>query len=266
MGIAGKRVLLTGATGGLGRAIAARFAADGGRMLLSARSPDALQRLTVQLPGDGHGILPADLSEPGAAERLAADAGEVDVLVANAALPATGRLDELDTEQVARMIRVNLEAPMLLTQSLIPGMITRGSGKVVLVGSLSGKAGSPRGSVYSATKFALRGFAFGLSADLAGGPVSVTVVAPGFVRNAGMFADSGANAPTVLGTTTPERVASAALRAVSSHRLEIAVAPFRARAMAHVGLASPTLSNLIQSGKAGQKAAAEVAAGQVAKR
>lgn len=266
MEIAGKRVLLTGATGGLGRSIAANLAAFGAKLSLSARSAGALEELSAGLPGSGHTVLPADFSREGEAVGLASAAGEVDILVANAALPATGRLDELTAEQVSRMVRVNLESPILLAQALVPGMVHRGRGKVVLIGSLAGKAGSPRSSIYNATKFGLRGFAFGLASDLAGDPVSVTVVAPGFVRSAGMFAESGVEAPAVLGTTTPERVAETVRAAIGSDRLEMPVAPARARVMAHLGLASPSLSHRVQSGKAGQDATARLAAGQVNKR
>lgn len=266
MEIAGNRVLLTGATGGLGRSIAANLAAAGAQLLLSARSTETLEELAAGLPGSGHTVLPADLSREDAAVELAAAAGGVDVLVANAALPATGRLEELTPEQVSRMVRVNLESPILLTQALVSGMVERGRGKIVLIGSLAGKAGSPRSSIYNATKFGLRGFAFGLASDLAGTPVSITVVAPGFVRSAGMFAETGAEAPAVLGTTSPERVAASVRDAIGSDRLEMTVAPARARVMAHLGLASPSLSHRVQSGKAGQDATARVAAGQVHKR
>jgi len=266
MEIAGKRVLLTGATGGLGQNIAVGLAAAGAKLLLSARSAEALEDLAAGLPGSGHSVVVSDLLQDGAAGQLAGDAGPVDVLVANAALPATGRLDELTAEQVARMLRVNLEAPILLARELIPGMIERGGGKLVLIGSLAGKAGSPSSSIYNATKFGLRGFAFGLSADLAETPVSVTVVAPGFVSEAGMFAESGAKAPAVLGTTTPERVARTVLKAIGSERVELTVAPIRSRVMAHAGLISPSLSHRVQSGKAGRDAGAELAAGQISKR
>lgn len=266
MEIAGKKVLLTGATGGIGRSIASTVAAAGGKLILSGRSPEALESLANSLPGDGHQVIAADLGEAGAALALAARAGEVDVLVANAALPSTGRITELTDEQVARMLRINLEAPILIAQSLTPGMLDRGQGKLVMIGSLAGKAGSPRSSIYNATKFGLRGFVFGLAQDLAGTPVSATLVAPGFVREAGMFADSGASAPAGMGTTTPERVAAAVLKAVDSRKVEIPVAPLVQRTMAHLGLMSPHLSHRIQSGQAGQKAADSVASGQVDKR
>src|SRR5207344_892830 len=90
MELAGRKALLTGATGGLGRAIARALAEHGAVVLLSARRQDALEALAEELPGSGHSVLPADLAEPGAAEMLAAEAGHVDVLVANAGLPGAG--------------------------------------------------------------------------------------------------------------------------------------------------------------------------------
>jgi short-subunit dehydrogenase len=164
------------------------------------------------------------------------------------------------------MLRVNLEAPIHLTQAVLPGMIERGEGKVVLVGSLSGKAGSPRSSVYNATKFGLRGFAFGLRTDLVGTGVGVTVVAPGFVRDAGMFADTGVKAPRVMGTTTPGKVADAVSRAIREDRAEITVAPAFQRLLAHIGLLSPRLAHRAQSSEAGRRTAEELASRQTDKR
>ncbi|MEX0620069.1 MAG: SDR family NAD(P)-dependent oxidoreductase [Solirubrobacterales bacterium] len=261
-----KTVLLTGATGGLGRSMALRLAGAGARVILSARDPEALEALAKELPGSGHSAAVADLGEADAAVSLAASLGPVDCLVANAALPATGRLTELSGEQVARMLRVNLESPILLAQALLPGMLDRDLGKLVLIGSLAGKAGSPRSSIYNASKFGLRGFAFGLSGDLTGTGVSISVVAPGFVRDAGMFADSGAKAPSRLGTTSPGEVSDALMKAIEGEKIEITVAPLKQRAMAHAGLVSPTLSYRAQSGPAGQKTADIVTRGQADKR
>jgi len=249
--------------------MASRLAASGAELIVSGRNAEALEALIDDLPGPAtgsHSVIASDLGVPGAAQELAAKAGEVDCLVANAALPSTGRLTELTDEQVARMLRINLEAPILLSQALLPGMLGRGSGKLVLIGSLAGKAGSPRSSIYNATKFGIRGFVFGLKPDLAGTGVDVTLVAPGFVREAGMFADSGMDAPAGMGTTTPDLVAAAVLKAIRSDRLEIAVAPALQRTMAHIGLISPGLSHRIQSGSTGQKTADELASNQADKR
>lgn len=264
MELGGRTVLLTGATGGLGRATAGALAARGARLVLSGRKADALGALAEDLPGEGHRAVAADLAEPGAAERLASEVGEVDVLVANAGLPGAGWLGDFTPEQVTRALRVNLEAPMLMTQALVPAMLERGSGHLVFVSSLAGKAASPRSSIYNATKFGLRGFALGLRADLAPRGVGVSLVTPGFVREAGMFADSGAKPPPVMGTATPKQVADAVVKAVEHDKVEVAVAPLTQRFMAHFAMVSPGIAVRAQSGSAGQKAAKAIADGHPA--
>ncbi|HEX3735080.1 MAG TPA: SDR family NAD(P)-dependent oxidoreductase [Solirubrobacterales bacterium] len=261
MELAGRKALLTGATGGLGMAIAKALAERGASVALSSRKADALTQLAAELPGDGHSVIAADLAEPGAAEKLAGEAGEVDVLVANAGLPGAGWLGDFTPEQVSRALRVNLEAPMLLSQALFPAMLERGDGHLVFVASLAGKSASPLSSIYNATKFGLRGFAFGLRQDLGPKGVGVSLVSPGFIREAGMFADAGAEAPAGMGTATPAQVAAAVIKAIERDKVEVAVAPLRQRALAHVGLASPSIAIRAQSGSAGQKAAGAIADG-----
>jgi short-subunit dehydrogenase len=261
MNLSGRRALLTGATGGLGRAIALALAQRGAQLTLSARSREALQALAGELPGSGHSVLPADLAGPGAAEQLAAEAAGTEILLANAGLPGAGRLDEFSPEEVQRALRVNLEAPMLLARALYPAMLEAGSGHLVFVASLAGKAASPRSSIYNATKFGLRGFALGLRADLAPKGVGVSLVSPGFVRGAGMFADAGSKAPPGMGTARPEQVGTAAVRAIERNKAEVAIAPLPQRAAAHFALLSPALSVKAQSGSTGQKAAQAIADG-----
>jgi short-subunit dehydrogenase len=261
MDLAGRTALLTGATGGLGRAIAKALAHRGASVSLSARKPEALEALAAELPGSGHRVLPADLAEPGAAAALAGAAGSVDILVANAGLPGSGRLEEFSADQVERALRVNLEAPMLLAQALYPAMIESGSGHLVFVASLSGKAPAPQSSIYNATKFGLRGFALALRADLKPRGVGVSLVSPGFIREAGMFAEAGAKAPAGLGTSTPEKVALGTVRAIEADRVEVVVAPVQQRFLAHLSLLTPGIAVKAAAGTAGQKAAAEVAAG-----
>ncbi len=261
MELAGRTALLTGATGGLGRAIAEALAARGASVVLSARKAEALEALAAELPGEGHRVLPADLAEPGAAENLAADGGEVDVLVANAGLPGAGLLADFSPEEVMRALRVNLEAPMLMARALYPAMLERGSGHLVFVASLSGKAASPRSSIYNATKFGLRGFALALRADLGPKGIGVSLVSPGFIREAGMFADSGAKPPPGMGTGTPEQVGDAVVKAIERDKVELTVAPLSQRALAHFALASPGIAVRAQSGSTGQKTAEAVASG-----
>jgi len=266
MELAGRTALLTGATGGLGRAIAAALAGRGVTLVLSGRKAEALEGMAAELPGEGHRAVPANLAEPGAAEKLAAEAGEVDILLANAGLPGTGRLPAYSTEQLTGTLRVNLEAPMLLARAVEPGMLEKGSGHMVFIASLSGKSATPLSSVYNATKFGLRGFALGLRADLDPVGVGVSIVSPGTIREAGMYADSGAKPIPGLGTGSPQQVADAVVRAIEKNKAEITVAPLQQRFLAHFALATPGLSVKIASGDAGQKAAAAVAEGQTDKR
>jgi short-subunit dehydrogenase len=265
MELDGKTVLLTGATGGIGRAIAEALAGRGATVVLSARNAEALNELAGSLPGE-HRVAPADLGEDGAAERLAAEAGQVDCLVANAGLPGTGKLESFSTEDLQRALRVNLESPMLMARALEPAMRERRDGHLVFVSSLSGKAPSPRSAVYAATKFGLRGFALCLRADLVGTGVGVSLVAPGFIRDAGMFADSGAKPPPGMGTSTPEQVAAGVVKAIERNKVEVAVAPVPVRALAHIGLASPRIAMRAVSGGAASKTADRVAEGQTGKR
>ena len=266
MDLSGRSTLLTGATGGLGRAIAEALATRGAKLILSGRKPEALETMAAELPGGGHRTIPSDLAEPGAAEKLAAEAGEVDILLANAGLPGTGRLPDYSVDQLTGTLRVNLEAPILLARALEPGMLKKGSGHMVFISSLSGKSATPLSSIYNATKFGLRGFALGLRADLDPQGIGVSIVSPGTIREAGMYSDSGAPPIKGLGTGTPAQVASAVVKAIEHNKVEITVAPLQQRFLAHFALTSPGIAVKIASGEQGQKAAAAVADGQSDKR
>jgi short-subunit dehydrogenase len=261
----GRTALLTGATGGLGRAIAEALAGDGVRLVLSARKAEELDRLATSLPGEGHRVVVADLALDGAAPRLLEDAGDLDVLVANAGLPASGRLEKFSQEEIGRALRVNLESPVRMARELMPEMEARGRGHLVFVSSISGQASTPRASLYAATKFGLRGFAPCLREDLRETPVGVSVISPGAVRAAGMFADSQAKPPPGLGTATPEQVAEAVVRAIERDRGEITVAPLRQRALGKVGMIAPELSGRV-AGRKATEVADEIARGQADKR
>lgn len=268
MDLEGKRVLLSGATGGLGRAIAEELAGHGAKLVLSSRKKDDLQALAESLPGGArrHKVIVADLAEPGAAEKLVKDAGNVDGLVANAALPASGKLDNFSSNEVQRALRVNIESPILMARAIAPKLAKKGEGHLVFMSSLSGKVGSPRASLYSATKFGLRGFAFGLREDMHPHGVGVSIVSPGFVREAGMFHDAGSKPPPMVGTTTPKKVAKAVVRAIERDRNEITVAPMRQRFIAEVGYRHPEFAGRVQRRGGADRIADELAAGQADKR
>jgi uncharacterized protein len=256
---------VTGATGGIGGAIAGALHARGAHVVLTGRREELLEELRASL-GERAEIVPADLAERDGAARLAAAAGDVEVLVANAALPASGRLEDFDPDEIDRALDVNLRAPIQLTRALLPGMHQRGRGHVVLVSSLSGKVASPRSGVYSATKFGLRGFAAGLREDLHGTGVGVTVVFPGFISDAGMLADSGVRLPRWVGTRRPDQVASAVIRGIEQDRAEIDVAPLSLRAGATVGSLAPATFARIQRRLGSGRLSEAIAEGQRQKR
>jgi short-subunit dehydrogenase len=234
----GARVLLTGASGGIGNAIARALHSRGASLAITGRRADALESLKAEL-GDRVDVLQADLAERADVEALPGRAGTVDVLVANAALPASGRLDSFSPEQLDRALDVNLRAPMQLTHALLPGMLERGSGHLVYVSSLSGKIAAGGASVYSATKFGLRGFGMSLHDELHGTGVGATTVFPGFIRDAGMFADAKVDLPKGVGTKTPEQVAAGVIAGIEKNHAEVDVAPLALRAGGKIAGAAP---------------------------
>ncbi|HWK25765.1 MAG TPA: SDR family NAD(P)-dependent oxidoreductase [Solirubrobacter sp.] len=263
MKLDGARVLLTGATGGLGQAIARALAARGATLVLTGRRGDVLAPLAEEL---GARVIVSDLSDPDAPAALLAEAGEVDVLVANAGLPGSGRLTTFTAEQIDRALDVNLRAPMLLAHGLVEAMVARGRGHLLFMSSLSGRAAAPGTSVYAATKFGLRGFALALREDLAPLGVGVSVILPGFISEAGMFAESGAKLPFYVQTKSPEDVARAVVKAIEGNRAEIDVAPLPLRAGAVLASLAPGPVGTIQRKLGANATAAQFERGQADKR
>ena len=263
MEISGSTVLLTGATGGLGHAIARALSAKGGRLILTGRRMDVLEPLASEL---GARALAVDLSDASEVDRLLSEAGELDILVANAALPASGSLYSFTVEQIDRAIDVNLRAPIAMTHALAPEMVRRGRGHLLLMSSLSGKAATAGSSIYNATKFGLRGFAGAMRAELHGTGVGVSAVFPGFIREAGMFAEAGVELPRGVGTRSPQDVAKAVVHAIEQNRGEVDVAPISLRVGSTFAGLAPELSAAITRKSGGDKLAAVVADGQHSKR
>ena len=244
MEIAGARALVTGASGGIGQAIAEALCGRGAEVIVSARRQEILAELCERLSGRASHVT-ADLGDRDDVARLAREAGEVDILVANAGLPGSGRLTDFTPEQVDHAIDVNLRAPMQLAHALLPGMLERGRGHLVFIGSMNSKIPNPRTSVYSATKFGLRGFALALREDLHDTPVGVSAVYPGFVRDAGMWAETKIELPRFMGTSSPQEVADAVVKGIERGKAELDVAPALAKAGGRLSLIAPNAMNAI---------------------
>lgn len=187
----GKTVLVTGASAGIGRAVACAFAGAGARLVLVARRRERLSELASELKsrhGTESKCLAVDLLDRSvtlaALEALEADWQAVDVLVNNAGLVRgldplqKGRLEDWD-----EVLDVNVRALLAVTRWALPQMVQRGSGHVINLGSISGYETYPGGAVYCATKFAVRALTSGLKMDLQGTPIRVTSVDPGLVES-----------------------------------------------------------------------------------
>lgn len=223
--LSGQTALVTGASGGLGKAIAHALYERGATTQLSGRRTDVLEELAAEL-GERAQVLPADLARDDEVAALAERAGAVDVLVANAGLGGAGALTDYTLEEAERVLDVNLRAAVHLTHALLPGMLERGRGHLVYVSSIAGKTPTVGASLYAATKFGLRGFALALHEDVRGTGVGVTAIYPGFIAEAGLFGDTGVEMPPFSGRLrTPDEVAAAVLKGIATGRAEIDVAP-----------------------------------------
>jgi short-subunit dehydrogenase len=211
----------------------------GAKFVLSARNEAALNTLARELGGAR--IISADLSHPGEPERLAHESGEVDVLIANAGIPATGRLATFEIEELDRALAVNLRSGMVLAQMLAPAMLRKKSGHMVFMSSLAGHVAAGGESVYSATKFGIRGFALALREELWAGGVGVSVICPTFVSQAGMWAVTGLKKDPIAGEVTPAQVADAVWTAITRNRAEIDVMPLPLKASLKIQALTPRL-------------------------
>jgi short-subunit dehydrogenase len=187
MKMAGSKILLTGASGGIGGAIARNLAKRGASLVLVGRDAGKLDALAGELEGPGRVLtLVADIAEPRAAQDLVARAhagvGDIDILINCAGVQTFGFFNDEEASDIAGVFGINVVAPMALTRALLPQMLSRGRGRIVNVGSIFGSIGFPCFATYSASKFALRGFSEALRRELAGTGVGVTYVAPRFTK------------------------------------------------------------------------------------
>jgi short-subunit dehydrogenase len=255
--ISGSTVLLTGATGGLGPALARALASENARLVLTGRRDDALRALAAELSTAGApepACVAADLRDrhdlTTLVDRAERAAGPVDILVHNAAVDACAAFEQVTSEELNEVVAVNLVAPLELTRSAIGGMLERGRGHVVFVSSLSGFAGTAFEAPYAATKGALNALSRSLRAEYEGRPVEFSLVAPGSVAGEGMFARGqrdGIEVPPALRLTTPEAVGRAVVAAVRDDSPELLVYPGPIKPALMLGTLAPRLSDRLNA-------------------
>ncbi|MHB1537551.1 MAG: SDR family NAD(P)-dependent oxidoreductase [Solirubrobacteraceae bacterium] len=223
MELAGTKALITGASGGIGAAIARTLARAGVDLAVSGRREDALAALTTELSPLGVRCVAvtAELADRDALSSLlerAEDAiGPLEVIVNNAGVEHVGSYATTDPQELESTIEINLVAPMLLTRLALPRMLERRRGHIVFVSSLAGKFGPAYNAPYAASKAGLVALTQSLRAEHAGGPVGFSVVCPGFTAGEGMYqrmVEEGHRSNRLLGETSTSRVAEAVLRAI----------------------------------------------------
>jgi short-subunit dehydrogenase len=178
----GTRVLVTGASRGIGQAIARAFAKRGATLGLVARKREPLDELAQQLPGDGHVALVADVGDADSVAAAMTEFGDIDVVVANAGITHYRPFAQLPLDEARHMNDVNWLGTIHTVWAALPGMIERRRGHIVVVSSGGGVRGFPSAAVYNGTKAAQRAFAEALRHELAGTGVSVTTVYPGEIE------------------------------------------------------------------------------------
>jgi NAD(P)-dependent dehydrogenase (short-subunit alcohol dehydrogenase family) len=203
----GQRALVTGATSGIGRAVALQLAQDGAEVVVHGRDAErgakAVEEITA---ADGRAsFVAADLSDAGDVGWLASEVGEIDVLVNNAGIARFGPTAEFDVATFDKMLASNVRAPFFLVAALAPGMAARGHGSIVSLSSMAGGVGLVGGAAYGATKVSLEAMTRAWAAEYSASGVRVNAIAPGPVYTP---TPSGPEFITALGETTPMHRAS----------------------------------------------------------
>jgi len=227
-------VLLTGASRGIGVFIARRLASEGVRLAIVARNKAALDTLGRELEifNCKARTYETDIMDTQACDllvkRVLNDLGPVEILINNAGIERTGFFEQQSFATSKEVVEVNLLAPLRLIHAVLPGMLDKGSGHIVMIGSMAGLGGLPHAATYAATKAALHALANSLRLEFHNRGVSASTVIPGFVNGAGMYEDQkietgGYSAPSILGSSDPTDVADAVVHAIHKDEPEILV-------------------------------------------
>jgi len=221
----GSKILILGASGGIGSAVAHELARAGALLILAGRKSEPLERLaaSLEVAPDSIKIITGDLAAdaPGMALAAIREAGGVDMLINCAGMQIFGFSNDEHAQETARLFSTNVVGPIQLTNALLPHMLERGQGRIVHVGSIFGSIGFPCFASYSASKFALRGYSEALRRELVGTGVSVHYVAPRYTRTS-FNQDAVARMAVALkmAQDDPADVASQVLAAISCERAD----------------------------------------------
>ncbi len=245
--------ILTGASRGIGVYLGQHLAAKGVNLALAARSAPELEEKAKSLRSLGVRVisLPTDVNNPRELERLVhrttEELGAPELLVNNAGIESVTRFASMPLEEIEAILRTNVIALEQLTRLVVPHMIERGRGHIVNIASAAGKTAIPYNTVYSSSKHAVVGFSWSLREELRPHGIGVSVICPGFVSEAGMFAawNQEGRTPWLARTVSPDKVAQETLKAVERNRAEVIVTPGLGRVVDVFHAISPELTTWV---------------------
>lgn len=227
--IAGKTVLLTGASGGIGAFIAHALAREQATVVGVARSTEGLNQVGAEVKASGGQwiALTFDISKvkelPVLVQQINQLTGSIDILINNAGIEIYRAFQDYSTTDLQSVLSTNLLAAMELSRLALPNMLARRDGHIVNIASLAAKKGHPYDSVYSASKAGLLMWSDAVRQELAKTGVGISVICPGYVSQQGVFANTHVPAPSLSGTSTPADVANAVVRAIKQNQAEVIV-------------------------------------------
>lgn len=245
-----KTALLTGASRGIGTFIARTLAEEGASIIGVARSEDGLNetKKVVEKDGGSFESLPFDLNSINKLSTLVDEAkalkGSIDILVNNAGIEMYSEYQHYSSEDVSNVLNINLHAPMELTRLLLPEMLENG-GHIVTIASLAGKKGVAYNTPYSASKAGLIMWTDGMRQELRESRVGISVICPGYISDAGMFHDGHVDPPALLGSSKPQAVADAVVKAIKNNCDEIIVNSGPIKPLLAIGQLSPGFGDTV---------------------
>ncbi|HEY8184196.1 MAG TPA: SDR family oxidoreductase [Thermoanaerobaculia bacterium] len=221
-----KVVWVTGASSGIGEAVAVAFSREGAKLILSSRNAVELERVRKTCAGDGHRVVPLDLTRPDTFPAV----GDVDVLVHSGGVSQRSLAIDTDLATDRAIMELDFFGTVALTKAVLPSMLARKSGHIVPISSVVGYVGTPLRSTYAAAKHALHGFFDSLRAEVAKDGILVTIVCPGYIRTnvsrnalTGNGTPLGTMDPTHEHAMLPEECARRIVNAVASRKQEVVI-------------------------------------------
>ncbi len=247
----GKVAIVTGASRGIGQVIAQTLAQKGVKIIAIARSMDNLSKTCQLIEDNGGQATPimADMTQIETIESLIEKAtsvyGRLDFLVNNAGIEQYQHFKNYDSEYIDNCLITNLHAPILLSKAILPQFLEQDSGHIINIASLAGKKGVSYNSIYSASKSGLIMWTDAMRQELSQTGVNISVVCPGFIRDSGMFHDSGQSAPKLLGSSLPQDVAKGVIKSIQNNSAEVIVNPGPMKPLLALNQISPRLGDWV---------------------